>query len=125
MIAEAFDERENVIPATTVEARRVLAQLVENLVHLERGQDGLDQHRGANGAARDAELLLRVNEHVVPQTRFQVALHLGQIEIRSAAALDELMRVVEKEETKIKKARGDDGAIHAHVALIEMPAART
>ena len=45
--AEFLDAREDVVPAPDVEARGVLAQLVEDLVHLERGDDGLDQHGGA------------------------------------------------------------------------------
>jgi hypothetical protein len=82
MIAEFLDEAENVIPAAAVQARGMVAQLVQDLVHFERAENGFDQHRGANGALRDAQRVLRENEHVVPQARFQMALHLGQIEIR-------------------------------------------
>ena len=83
---ELLDEAEDVIPAAAVEAGGVVAQLVEDLVHLERGEDGLDQHGGADGAARDAELVLRADEDVVPEARFEVALHLGQIEVGAGAA---------------------------------------
>ena len=43
-VGEFLDEAEDVIPAAAVQAGGVLAQLVENLVHLEAGQDGFDQH---------------------------------------------------------------------------------
>ena len=58
-VAEFLDEAENVVPAAAVQPGGVFAQFVEDLVHLERGQDGFDQHRGANGAARNAQLILR------------------------------------------------------------------
>jgi hypothetical protein len=60
----------------------VLAQLVEDLVHLERGEDRLDQHGRLDRAARDAELVLRHHEHVVPQPRLEMALELRQVEVR-------------------------------------------
>ncbi len=41
---ELFDEGEDVVPAAAVEAGGVLAELVEDLVHLEGGEDGLDEH---------------------------------------------------------------------------------
>ena len=51
-----LDDAEDVVPAAGVEARGVLAQLVQDLVHLERGPDRLDQHGRADRAARNAEL---------------------------------------------------------------------
>jgi len=64
----------------------MFAQLVENLVHLKRGQDGFDQHRRANGPARHANVVLREIENVVPQPRFEMALEFRQIEIRPLPA---------------------------------------
>ena len=55
LAAELLDEAEDVVPAAAVEAGRVVAQLVEDLVHLEGGQDRLDQDGGADRAPRDAE----------------------------------------------------------------------
>ena len=43
-MAELLDHAEHVVPAPGVQAGRVLAQLPEDLVHLERSQDRLDQH---------------------------------------------------------------------------------
>ena len=85
MVAEFLDEAEDVVPAAAVEAGGVLAQLVEDLVHLEGGEDGFDQHGGADGAARNAQLVLREEEDVVPQARLEMALQFGQVEIRAGA----------------------------------------
>ena len=90
VLAEVLDHAEQVVPAAGVQAGGVLAQLVEDLLHLEGGRDGLDQHGGAHGAGIDAERRLGVAEHVVPEPGFEVALHLGQVEVRTAAALDQL-----------------------------------
>ena len=49
-VPELLDEAEDVVPAAAVQAGGMLAQLLENLVHLEGGKDGLDQHGGANRA---------------------------------------------------------------------------
>jgi hypothetical protein len=83
---EFLDDAEDVVPATGVEPRGVLPQLVEDLFHLERGRVGLDQDRGRNGASRDAEGFLGIDEHVVPEPRPKMALQLGQIEVRAPLA---------------------------------------
>ena len=85
VLGEFLDARENVVPAPAVQPGGVFPQFVENLVHLERGEDRLDEHRRLDRALRDAELVLREHESVVPQPRFQVRLHLRQVEIRPRA----------------------------------------
>ena len=81
--AEFLDAREDVVPAPDVEAGRVLAQLVQDLVHLEGGDHGLDERGRANAAARNAQLLLGGYKHVVPEPRLEVRLHLRQVEVRA------------------------------------------
>ena len=87
--AELLDHAEDVVPAARIQARRVLAQLVEDLVHLERGQDRLDQDGRADRPARDAERVLRMQEDVVPEPCLEVALELGQVEVGARAALEQ------------------------------------
>ena len=60
-IPELLDEAENVIPAAAVQSRRVIAKLIEDLVHLERGQNRFDQHRRADRAARNTAARLARN----------------------------------------------------------------
>src|SRR3546814_6809884 len=66
-IAELLDEAEDVIPAAAVQPGRMIAQFVQDLVHLESGEDRLDQHRRLDGAALDAELVLGMVEDIVPE----------------------------------------------------------
>ena len=123
--AEFLDAAEDVVPAPDVEPGAVLAQLVEDLVHLERGEHRLDQHRGLDRALRDAELALRGDEDVVPQPRFEVALHLGQVEIGAGVAGEQRLRVVEEVEREIEDRRRTPAAPSiAHVLFQQVPAAR-
>ena len=62
-----LDEAEDVIPAAAIQPRRVLAQFIENLIHLEGREDGFDQHGALMLACRQTDLLLRAEKDVVPQ----------------------------------------------------------
>ena len=53
VVRKFLDEAEDVVPAPAVEPRGVLAQFVENLVQLERGEDRLDQHGRLDGSAAE------------------------------------------------------------------------
>ena len=122
--AQLLDQGEEIIPAAGVEAAHVIAQLVEDLVHLEGGGQRLDQDCGADGPARQAESLLRSDEDVVPQPRLEVRLDLGQIEVWPRAALDHRPRVVEEAEPEVGERGGDGLALHEDVLLVQVPAAR-
>ena len=103
----------------------MLAQFVEDLVHLERREQGLDQHRRPNRAPRHAELALRHHEHVVPQPRFEVAFEFRQVEIRPAAAGEQFLRVVEEIEREVEDATGNRLAVDQNMFLGQVPASRT
>ena len=122
---ELLDEGKDVVPAAAVESRRVVAQLVEDLVHLERREDRLDQHRRADRAVRDPELTLRADEDVVPEPRLEVRLHLRQIKVRTGSACDRFLRIVKKVEAEIEEARRHRLAVDKEMLLQQMPAART
>ena len=79
------------------------SQLVQDLVHLERGQDGLDQYGGLDRSSRDAKGVLRADENIVPEPGLEMALQLRQIEIRPGAAGDELPGVVKKKQSEIEE----------------------
>ena len=83
VLAELLDDAEDVVPAARVQPGCVIAQLVQDRVHLERRQDRLDQDGRAERAARDAERVLREAEHVVPQRGLVGALELRQVEGRA------------------------------------------
>ena len=63
---ELLDAGEDVVPATGIQARAVLAQLVEDFFQLEGREDGLDQHRGLDGALWNADFVLGHDKDVVP-----------------------------------------------------------
>jgi hypothetical protein len=69
--APLFDEREDVVPTTTVETRRVLAQLKEDFVHLESSRESLYQDGSTNSAPRQANVVLREVDDVIPQPRIR------------------------------------------------------
>jgi hypothetical protein len=97
---------------------------VQDLLHLERGRDRLDQHGGADGADRDTKLLLGVREDVVPEGGLFVGLHLRQVEVRSGAAFQQLLGVVEEVEAEVDQGSHGRLAVHRQVPLVEVPAAR-
>jgi hypothetical protein len=49
----------------------VVAQLEEDLLHLEGGEDRLDEDGGLDRARREVELALREVEDVVPEARLE------------------------------------------------------
>src|SRR5216683_1041110 len=120
-IAEFLDEAENVIPASAVEPGGVLAQFVQDFVNLKRRKNRFDQHRGANGPARNSHIVLGEIKNVVPQTRFLMALQLWQIEIGACSTRKQVFGVVEKEQAKIEQSAGDRLAIHEEMFFIQVP----
>ena len=68
--------------------------------------------------------VLGVGEDVVPEPRLQVALHLGQVEVRPAAALEQLRGVVEEVEAEVDQRADRRLAVDRQVPLVQVPAAR-
>ena len=102
----------------------MVAQFVDDLIHLERRRQGLDQHRGLDRPVGDAEPLLRQHEDVVPEPRLEVALHLRQVEVGARALRQGRLGVVEEIEAEIDQRAGHRRAVDHHVALRQVPAAR-
>ncbi len=123
-LPEFLDEAEDVVPASAIQAGRMVAQLPEDLVHLEGCEDRLDEDRRADRPGRELQLLLRGAEDVVPEPRLQMALHLGKVEVGPGPAREQAARVVKEVKTEVEEARRDRPAIDAQVRLVEMPAAR-
>jgi hypothetical protein len=121
--AEVLDQGEDVVPAAGVQAGGVVAQLVQDFFHLEGRGDGFDQHRGADGALRDAEQVLGQDEDVVPEPGFEVVLDLGQVEVRTLALREQAAGVVEEVQAEVHDAPGDGFAVDQHVLLGQVPAA--
>src|SRR6185312_6218018 len=118
-----FREAERVVPGPAVESRNVLAQFKQDLVHLERSGDRLDQNGSLDRASRQTQRLLSREKHVIPEARLQMTLELPQTEVRAAAALREYRVVVGNEQGKIKQRARCDFAIDADVFFRKVPAA--
>ena len=102
----------------------MLAERVDDLRHLERGGERLDQHRRADQAGREPEGLAGEDEDVVPQRRLGVVLHLRQVEVEPAIALREPLAAVERVEAEVHERAGDRLAVERQVLLGQVPAAR-
>ena len=102
----------------------MLTQLIENLVHLKRGNDGLDQNGSFHAALRHANGVLGRHEHLIPEPRFEMALQLGQVEVRTKTAGQQFLGVVEHIERKIEEPARYALPIDSHMLFIEVPATR-
>ena len=118
-VPELLDHAEDVVPAARVEARGVIAQLVEDLVHLERREDRLDEDGRLDRPVLDAESLLRPREDVVPEPRLEVRLELRQVEVAPVSRV-----VAEEVEPEVEERAGARIAVDLEVALLQVPAAR-
>lgn len=124
VVAELLNGGEDVIPTAAVKTRGVFAELVDDLVHLEGGENGLDQDGTTDGAAGKANVVLGEVEGVIPQTGLKVRLHLGEVEVGAEAALDELLGVVEEVKTEVEKRTADGLAVNGDMLLLKVPATR-
>ncbi len=102
----------------------MVLQLIEDFVHLEGGRQRLDEDGRLDRAGRQAEQRLRLDEDIVPQTRFEIAFELRQIEIGAGASGQRCLGIEEDIEAEVEQRAGDDFAIERRVGFIEMPAAR-
>ena len=124
-VTEVLDDAEQVVPAPGVQPGGVVAQLVEDLVHLEGRGDRLDQHRRPHRPVRHPQRRLGVAEDLVPEPRLEVGLHLGQVVVRPAAAGQQLAGVVEEVQAEVDEGRDHRPAVRGQVRLVEVPAARS
>ena len=101
----------------------MLAQLVQDFVHLERRENGFDEHGRLDRAAGNADELLRRLEHLVPKACFQMTLELRQIEVRTSTRASQRLVIVREIEREIEERRGHRFAIDRHMLLDQMPTA--
>ena len=100
-LGEFLDETEDVIPTSAVESDDVVAQFEQDFVHLERGQNRLDQHRALDRAVGETQTTFCKIEHLRPEPRLAMTLHLRQIEVRTRAARSEFAVVVKEVQAKV------------------------
>ena len=98
----SLDEAEDIIPSTTVQAARMRTELKQNLLHLERSWQRLNQDRCADRARGDAAIRLSEIEDIGPKTSFKVVFYLGEVEVWSGAMREEVSGVVIEEQGEIE-----------------------
>ncbi len=103
----------------------MVPQFEKNLLHLERGGDGFNEDGGTDGVVWDANVGLGEEEDVVPESRLEVVLHFGKVEVRTGATLDELFGIVEKVKSEIEDRAGDGSVVDRHTGLVQVPSSRT
>ena len=112
----------NLVPAPAVEARRVVADLVQDGLHLKRGRERLDQECGAERRAVEAQLVLGEREQPVPPPGLEVVLDLGDVVRRRLPPRHERPRRVARDEGEVEEPGRDRLAVYAHVGLVEVKA---
>ena len=103
--AKVRHQRTHVIPTPSGQTNHVIAQFVQDLVHLERCRHRLDQHRRPNRPAGKPQRLLRVLKQAVPQPGLMPVFDLGEVEVRPVIALEQRPAVVEHRQPKIHQGR--------------------
>ena len=121
--ADALDVAEDIVPSAAVEADNVVLQGEEDLVHLEGRRQRLDQHGRLDGPDRQAQRLLRIDEHVVPQLRLAPALELGEVEVGARPLRQRSFGVVVQIEAEVEQGARHGLPVHLDVTLHQVPAA--
>ena len=86
IVPQRLDRAENVVPPAAVQAGAVLLQLEEDLVHLERGRQRLDEHRRLDRARAECSARCWAWTKTSFQSRASRWLsHLRQVEVRAGA----------------------------------------
>ena len=108
---ELLDGAKDVVPTARIEAGRVVTQLVEDLLHLERCGERLDQHRCADRPLRDADGLLGNHESIVPEPGLKVRLEFREVEVRTKPTGQKFLGVVGHVDREIEESSSDRCAV--------------
>ena len=122
-LAEGLDRGEDVVPATRVQPVGVIAQLIQDLVHLKRGGKGLDQHRRPHQPRGETEPLLAPGEHLIPEPRLAMVLELWQIQVHTLPTTMQARRTVKREQAEVEQRTRKRVISHTQMALLQMPSA--
>mmetsp|Transcript_294 Transcript_294/g.548 ORF Transcript_294/g.548 Transcript_294/m.548 type:complete len:362 (-) Transcript_294:699-1784(-) len=125
MTFELFDVREQVVPPSAIQSQGMISQFVQNLLHLKRRRDGLQENSRANGPLRHAEITLRRPKDVVPQPRLEVIFQFGQVEVRASPLGQEAMHVMIEIQPEIEQTSRCHASIDGDMSFVQMPSART
>jgi hypothetical protein len=81
----------------------MIPQFKKNLLHMESSRKSFNKNSRANCVVSHADIRLRKQENVVPETSFEIMFHFWKIEVWSGSTLDKLMCIVVKVHGKVKE----------------------
>lgn len=99
----------------------MIPQLEQYFFHLKGSRKSLDQNSSPDSIHRDADVRLREVEYVIPETRFQVVLHLRKVEVGTRTTLDEFFGIVVKVECEIEDGTRHRGVVDSDSWFVQMP----
>lgn len=103
----------------------MIPQFEEDLFHVECGRESFNQDGGPDSVVGDAEIGLREEEDVVPETGLEVVFHLWKVKVGTRATLDELVGIVVKVEREIEQRGGQGNVVDRHAGLVQVPTPRS
>ena len=103
----------------------MVAQRMQDLIHLEHRWQRLNQQRGLDGAARQVKAIFRKTEDIVPPCRLLPGLCFWQIEVGTTSFRQQRLVVMKEIERKIEQAAGDGLITPGHMLFRQMQAAHT
>lgn len=103
----------------------MVPEFEEDFFHLERSRESFYQDGSPDSVVGDTEIGLREKEDIVPETGFKVVFHLWKVEVRTRAALDELLGIVVKIKCKIEERGGKGNIVNRHAGLVQVPTPRS
>ena len=123
-----LDNRKEIVPPTCVETCSVIAECIENLVHLEGSGESLNQHSGTNGSVLKTKLSFSEAEDIIPELGFLARFEFREIDVGSGPTLDQLVRVLENIQAEVDETSRCRSALticidEADVLFHEMPTA--
>ena len=83
----------------------MVAEFEEDFIHLEGGEDRLDEYCCPDRTTGDVQGVLSVAEHVVPEACFEVALQFGEVEVGTGAPVEGLPGRMKGHQAEVDEAR--------------------
>lgn len=118
-------QTEDVIPSPTVQTGGMFLQLIQNLFHLERRGQSLNQYCRPNHTLLHPQVTCRKGEGIVPKTSFEMVFHLREVKIRPRTSGDEFAGVVEKVQTEVEEGAGHGSAVDNQTGFRKVPPSRS
>lgn len=103
----------------------MIPEFEEDLFHLKCSEECFDQDGSPDSVVGDAEIRLREEEDIVPETSLKVVLHLWKVKVGTRAALDELVSIVVKIERKVEQRSRQWSVVDRHAGLVQVPTPRS